>query len=107
MLSLAAKESSYRSTLPHQAWEVVRRLVDEDMGSLVYDFLDVTKVTDAIPIFFLRFWFHLVVFGFSQFYCMGGTLCQCHGIRSHCITALFGYFVFGCLRVWLDPFGYI
>lgn len=44
VLSLAAKENSYGTALPRQAWEIVRRLVDEDMGSLVYDFLDVTKV---------------------------------------------------------------
>lgn len=44
MLALAAKETSHGSALPRQAWEVMRRLVDDDMGSLVYDFLDVTKV---------------------------------------------------------------
>ena len=39
-----AKDGSGGPTFPMQAWEVVRRLVDEQMGSLVYDFLDVTKV---------------------------------------------------------------
>lgn len=45
VLSLAAKEKMHGLALPRQAWEIVRRLVDEAMGSLVYDFLDVTKVT--------------------------------------------------------------
>lgn len=44
VLAFAAKDGSDGPTFPRQAWEVVRRLVDEDMGSLVYDFLDVTKV---------------------------------------------------------------
>eukprot|EP00752_Nemacystus_decipiens_P007866 g7027.t2 len=43
VLALAAKDGSDGPTFPRQAWEVVRRLVDEEMGSLVYDFLDVTK----------------------------------------------------------------
>lgn len=44
VLALAAKDGSAGSALPERAWEVVRRLVDEEMGSLVYDFLDVIKV---------------------------------------------------------------
>lgn len=44
VLALAAKDGSDGSTFAWQAWGVVRRLIDEDMGSLVYDFLDVTKV---------------------------------------------------------------
>lgn len=44
VLALAAKDGSAGSTFPRQAWEVVQRLVEEDMGSLVHDFLDVTKV---------------------------------------------------------------
>lgn len=44
VLALAAKERKHGSALPRQAWEIARRLVDEDMDSLVYDFLDVTKV---------------------------------------------------------------
>lgn len=44
VLSLAAKDTTKGSALPKQAWQIVTRLVDEEMGSLVYDFLDVTKV---------------------------------------------------------------
>lgn len=44
VLALAAKDKSTGNAFPRQSWEVVRRLVDEEMGSLVYDFLDVTKV---------------------------------------------------------------
>ncbi|CAM9673847.1 unnamed protein product, partial [Hapterophycus canaliculatus] len=43
VLALAAKDFSTGTAFPRQSWEVVRRLVDEEMGSLVYDFLDVTK----------------------------------------------------------------
>lgn len=86
VLSLAAKESSYRSTLPHQAWEIVRRLVDEDMGSLVYDFLDVTRVTDSA--FFGYFvWFHSLMLSCVRF-CMYGLL----GFTRVAESALVGFF---------------
>lgn len=44
VLALAAKDGSAGSTFPRRSWEVVQRLVEEEMRSLVYDFLDVTKV---------------------------------------------------------------
>lgn len=47
VLSQAAKDMSSGFSLPRQAWQIVSRLVDEEMGSLVYDFLDVTKVIHA------------------------------------------------------------
>lgn len=52
VLALAAKDGSAGSTFPRQAWEIVQRLVDEEMGSLVYDFLDVTKVGKAVEFCF-------------------------------------------------------